>query len=109
MHCIYTTEMAPDFNHLRFKECQQILVNLVLVRCAQTVRGTLVNLQRGAFDHFGLEPAGVTYRHNLVVITMYYERRHVDLLQVFDLISLGECLDAEICGREACHHSLQPE
>jgi hypothetical protein len=56
-----------------------------------------------------LELAGVGERHNLVVIALYDERRHVKLLQVLCLICLGERLNAKVCGWEASHRSLQPE
>jgi hypothetical protein len=53
--------------------------------------------------------AGVGEWHDLVVVALHDERRYVVLLQVLGLIRLGERLDAEVCGREARHHSLQPE
>src|SRR5262245_15228450 len=68
------------------QEGQQVLVDPVLVRCAQAVRGALVDLQGRALDEFGLELAGGGERHDLVVIALDDERRHVDLLQVLGLI-----------------------
>lgn len=65
------------------------------------MRGSLVNLQSRAFDELGLEQAGVGERHDLVVVALYDERRYVELLQVLVLIRLGECLDAEVPGRES--------
>src|SRR6266851_4829108 len=94
---------------LTFNERKQIGVHLVLERCAQAVRGALVDLQGRALDELGLEQAGVSERHDLVVVALHDERRYVKLLQVLGLIRLGECLDAEVCGREAGHHALQPE
>ena len=67
---------------LRFQEGQQVLVDLVLVGRAQAVRGTLVDLQGRALDEFGLELAGGGERHDLVVVTLKDECRHVDLLQI---------------------------
>src|SRR5262249_4977848 len=91
------------------QEGQQVFVDSVLVRGAQAVRGALVHLQGGALDELGLEQAGVGERHDLVVVALEDERRYVELLQVLGLVCLGERLDAEVGGREAGHHALQPE
>ena len=85
---------------LRLEEGQQILVDLVLERRAQAVRGALVDLQHRVLDELGLKQAGVGERHDLVVVALDDQRRDVDLLQVLGLIRLGERLDAEIRGRE---------
>jgi hypothetical protein len=37
------------------KKCEQVLVHLIFQRCAQTVRGALVDLQGRALDELGLE------------------------------------------------------
>jgi hypothetical protein len=36
-------------------KCEQVLVHLIFQRCAQTVRGALVDLQGRALDELGLE------------------------------------------------------
>jgi hypothetical protein len=51
-----------------FQEGQKVFVDLLLVRCAQAVRGALVNLQGRAPDQHGLEQAGVGERHDLVIV-----------------------------------------
>src|SRR5229473_1604769 len=104
-----STMRCYAYDRLRPEEREKVFVDLVLERRAQTVRGALVDLQDRALDDLGLEQAGVSERHDLVVVALHDERRYVKLLQVLGLIRLGECLDAEVCGREARHHSLQPE
>src|SRR6516165_9470849 len=47
------------------QEGQQVLVDPVLVRRAQAVRGALVDLQGCALDEFGLELASGGERHDL--------------------------------------------
>src|SRR6202048_2762115 len=94
---------------LAFDEREQIGAHLVLVRRAQTMWGALVDLQSCALDELGLELAGIGEWHDLVVVALNDERWHVELLQVLGLIRLRERLNAEVCGREARHHALQPE
>src|SRR5260370_8530127 len=97
MRCALTTPVGlgslPRF--LAVDESEQIGIHLVLERRAQTVRGALVDLQSRAFDELGLEQAGVGERHDLIVVALHDEGRHVDLLQVLGLIRLGEHLDPE--------------
>src|SRR5690242_15434021 len=61
-------------------EGQQLLVDLVLVRCAQPMWCALVDFQRGAFDELGGEQPGIRDRHNLIVVAVHDESRNVDLL-----------------------------
>jgi hypothetical protein len=77
---------------LAFDEHEQIGVHLVLERRAQTVWGALLDRQCRAFDELGLDEAGAGDSHDLVVVAVQNERRHVDLLQVLGLIRLGERL-----------------
>jgi hypothetical protein len=93
----------------RLQEGEQVGADLVLVSCAQAVRGAVVDFQGRALDELGLEQARGGERHDLVVVALHDERRYVELLQIVCLIRLGERLDAEVGGREACHHALQPE
>src|SRR6202023_3681081 len=67
---------------LAFDEREQISAHLVLVRRAQTMRGALIDLQNCAFDELGLELAGASERHDLVVVALNDQGRHVELLQV---------------------------
>ena len=90
---------------LAFDEREQISAHIVLVRRAQTMRGALIDLQNCAFDELGLEQASVGERHDLVVVALNDQGRHVELLQVLGLVSFGERLDAEVCGTDGAGNS----
>ena len=48
-------------------------------------------------------------RHDLIVVAVQDQRRHVDLLQVFGEVRFRERLDAEVRSGESGAHALQPE
>ncbi len=81
---------------LRLDEREQVLVDLVLVRRAHAVRRALVDLQRRALDDLGREQRRGADRHDLIVVAVQDQRRHVELLQVLGEVGLGKRLDAEI-------------
>ena len=53
-----------------------------------------IHLQRGALDDLGREQGRGADRHDLIVVAVEDERRHVELLEIFGEIRLGEGLDA---------------
>ncbi len=97
----------PD--RLRLEEREQILVDLVLEGRAHAVRRALVDLQRGALDDLGREQGRGADRHDLVVVAVQDQGRHVEFLEILGQVRLGKRLDAEVRGREAGHHPLEPE
>src|SRR5690242_11441680 len=62
---------------LGFQEGQQVLVDLVLEGRAHAVRRARVDLQRRALDDLGREPGRGADGHDLVVVAVQDERRHV--------------------------------
>jgi hypothetical protein len=64
-------------SHLGLQESEQVGVHVFFLGRAQAMRGALVNLQGHALNEFGLEQAGVGERNNLVVVSLYDERRYV--------------------------------
>ena len=62
----------------RLDEREQILVDLVLVRRAHAVRRALVDLQRRVLDDLGREQGRGADRHDLVVVAVQDQRRHVE-------------------------------
>jgi hypothetical protein len=48
-------------------------------------------------------------RHDLIVIAMGDQRRHVELFQVLGEVGFGERLDAVERGLDAGLHALKPE
>ena len=51
-------------------ECEQIFVNLVLHRRAQSMRSALVHLELRIRDEFRLQCAGLGERHNFIIVTV---------------------------------------
>jgi hypothetical protein len=47
-------------------------------------------------------------RHDLIIVAMHDERRHVNLLQVLSEVGLREGLDAIVVRLGTSHHSLTP-
>src|SRR5260370_15840245 len=108
-NCVRLREALRSRSCLGFAELEQVLVESVLERRGQTVRGALVELQDRALDELVLEQARVFVRHDLLVGPLDDEGRDVGLLQVLGLIGFGERLDAEVCAGEAHHLALPPE
>src|ERR1043166_9336820 len=61
-------------------EREQILVDLVLMRRAHTVRRAVVNFELGVFDQLRRQHRRRADWHDLVIVTVQDESRHVDLL-----------------------------
>src|SRR5450759_4756765 len=76
------------------EECQQIGVELVLVRVREAMGCARVDLQGRVLPQFRRTERRVADRHDLVVIAVNDQRGHVELLEVFGEVRLGECLDA---------------
>jgi len=49
-----------------------------------------------------------TIGHDLVVVAMQDQNRHVDLLQILGQIRFENTLDAAVAGGHAGHHALKP-
>jgi hypothetical protein len=73
------------------------------------VRAALVDLELRILDEFHRLQGGRLNRHYLIVVAMQNKRRHVESREVLGQIRLGEGLDAEIGGRHAGEHALQPK
>src|SRR5215813_1017233 len=86
---------------LTLDEREQILIHLV--------RRALVDLELFVLDDFGRQHGRRADRHDLVIVTMKDQRRHIEFLEIFSQICLGKRLDAKIRARKTTHHSLKPE
>src|ERR1700720_2136571 len=95
--------------YLRLRERKKVGIDLVLLRRAHTVWRALVDLQLRVLDQLDGQQGGVTDRHDLVVVAVQDERRHVHLLEVLGEIRLGERLDAVKDAFESALHSLEPK
>lgn len=65
-----------------------------MITSAHAVRELLVDLERALLQQFHRKQRGVGDRHDLVVVAVHHERRHVDDLEVLGKVGLPEGLDA---------------
>src|SRR5215467_7469842 len=93
----------------RLQEGEQVCVDLILVGRAHPVRGPPVDLQRRVLHPLRREHRGRADRHDLIIVTVEDQRRHIDLGEIRGEIGLRESFDAEVRCRETGHHPLPPE
>src|SRR5690242_21952755 len=74
-------------------EGQQVRVEAVLVRVGDAVRRAFVDDQLAVLDQLRRRAAGSIDRHDLVVVAVDDQRGHVEALEVFGEVGLGERLD----------------
>src|ERR1019366_8959940 len=91
------------------EECQQVGIELLLVSLGQAVGCACIDLQSRVFDEFRRGKSGGADRYDLVVIAVKDQCWHVEFLEVFGEVRLGECLDAVKRVLMACLHTLGPE
>lgn len=75
---------------------------------AHAVRQALVSFQRAILQQLRRQWPRIRIRHDLVVVTVDYEHRHVDRLQIFSEVGFRERLDALVGSLGAAHHALSP-
>src|SRR5580692_2294731 len=73
------------------------------------MRCSFIDLECRFFHESGGQQRRVTNRYNLVVVAVKDEGWHVNLLEIFRKIGLGECFDAVVDPFQACLHSLAPK
>src|SRR5262252_4157086 len=93
----------------RSQEGEQVGVDLILVGRAHPVWCPWVDLQRRVLHQLRREPRRRADRHDLIVVTVEHQRRHIDLGEIRGEIGLREGFDAEVGRRETGHHPLPPE
>src|SRR4051794_7371031 len=91
---------------LPLEEREQVGVNLILVGRAHAVRRARHDFKRGPFNELRGEECRVGDWYYLVVVAVHDERRHVELLEVFREVRLGERLDAVEDGFMPGQHPL---
>lgn len=89
---------------LRLNECEQVGVELLLARIAEAVRTAGINFQRGIRHKLRRSTDG----HDLIIIAVNHQRRHIEFFQVFGEVGFREGLDAIIRILEPRHHALHP-
>jgi len=99
----------PPRGRLCLDECQQIRIHFVFPRRAQPMWRPGIHLEDCPRYQFRRKEGRVGYRHDLVVIPMDDQCRHIEPFQVFSQVGLGESLDAEIRRRETGQHPLEPK
>nr|GEU28259.1 hypothetical protein [Tanacetum cinerariifolium] len=91
------------------QEGQQVGVELVLVGGGQAVRRAFVHHQLGVLQQLGRGAARRVDRHDLVVVAVHHQHRHVDFFQVGREVGFRELLDAVVRVLDAALHALGPE
>jgi|ERR1035438_2624651 hypothetical protein len=76
------------------EECQQVGIGLVLVSLGQAMWCACIDLESCVIDEFRRGESSGADRHDLVVVAVYDEGRHVEFLEVLGEVGLGERLDA---------------
>lgn len=79
--------------HLSLEERKQVCIDLVRVGCAHPVRKTGIDLQRGILYELCGHQRRRADRYDLVIVAMKDQGRHIEFLQVFREVGLGESLD----------------
>src|SRR3984957_11773250 len=73
------------------------------------MRSPGINFDNGALDDFGRQKRRGANRHDLVIITVQDQRRHIELLEVFGGVFFRERFDEVETTLVAGKNSLQPE
>ena len=90
------------------EERQQVGVDRGSLGGRHAVREALVGLERAVLQQLRRQRPGIGIRHDLVVLAVHHQGRHVDLLQVLGEVGLGEGNDAVVVRLGATHHALAP-
>ena len=91
------------------QKCQQVCVQLVLVRIGKAVRRTGIIFQRVVPDQLCRKVRRCGNRYNLVIVAVNNQRGHVEQFQVLGEICFRERLDTVVCIFVSGLHSLEPE
>jgi hypothetical protein len=81
---------------LRLDECQKVRVYLGKFSRTHAVRCSRVDLKRSILDNLHGLSTGVIEWHDLVVVPLQNQRRHIDLFKVGRVVDFRELLDALI-------------
>src|SRR5215510_2813960 len=87
------------------KECQQVAVDLILMRRREAVRRSRIVDFLRALNEPGRFPRRVFDRNDLVVLTVQDERWYVELFQILRLVRFRECLDTFVGVLETSLHA----
>jgi hypothetical protein len=96
------------FVDLVFKEREQVGIDDIGLCRDHAVRVILVCFERAVLEELGGEWAGRLVRHDLVVLAVHDQNRHVDLFQILSEIGLRERNNPVVVRFRAAHHSLSP-
>ena len=88
---------------------EQVGVELVLVRPGQAMGCARIDLQDRIRNELGCGVGRCTDRHDLVVVSVDDESRHVKLPEVLGEVCLGKRLDAVQLSLKTSLHALKPE
>src|SRR6476620_3994944 len=97
------------FSLLLVDKREQVSVDLFLFGCAESVWRAFVDLQLCVLYQLRLELPCIVEWNDLIVVSLNYERWHINPFQVFVLIGFGKRFDAEVSSRKSAQHSLKPK
>src|SRR6478736_4145157 len=90
------------------QEREQVGVELVFAGVTEAVGAARVNEKLGPRHELRRQIRAVRDRHDLVVVAVDNERRHVELLEILGKVGFREGLDAVVAVLVSAHHALQP-
>src|SRR6478609_3660484 len=73
-----------------------------------SMRQFLVGLQAAVLEELHGERSRISIGYDLVILAVDNEHWHIDALEIFREVRLGESLDALVACFDAAHHGLPP-
>src|SRR5215469_12986142 len=91
------------------EKVKQIRIYLVFIRGAHAVGRAAVDLQHSALHQPNRQSRGIVDGHDLIVVPMQDQCRHIDLPEVVGLVRFRNHFYAIVSGFDSAQHALQPE
>src|SRR6516225_876180 len=104
---ITTKAQSPAL--LGLQEYKKICIHCFRMGRAHTVRSARIDLQCGILYDRGRQATCIIYRHDLIVIAVKNECRHINLLKIARVVHFRKLLDAVILTLDRSHHALRPK
>src|SRR5882672_5197917 len=89
-------------------EGKQISVDLILVRGRHAMRKTGIEFRCGILEQPGGKRPSISEGHDLVILSMHHQCRHIDLFEILGEVGFRKCLDTVVLRFNPAHHGLPP-
>src|SRR5258706_14295470 len=89
-------------------EGKQISVDLILVRGRHAMRKTGIEFRCGILKQLGGKRPSISEGHDLVILSMHHQCRHIDLFEILGEVGFRKCLDTVVLRFNPAHHGLPP-